>query len=205
MLLSRINELKYLQRKSSCVVLLNYLADHKNVEGEWHMESNLVFQAVVWYCNQEKVTSGVSIFDKCEEIIQDLRGIVALLEAERKCLLGPSCHPEYSRGSLLHLHDPLLCGCGTASCGREDLCLICTLSPHKEGGFFWGIPDALITLLKTLNWEDRALPKHFSLVLLSSPSSIKGKTNTIGLFRDFSIAPFFYSISLSCVNRNFSC
>lgn len=68
-------------------------------------------------------------------------------------------------GSLLCLQDPLLCGCGTASCGREDLCLICTLSPHKEGGFFWGIwmkviPDALITLLKTLNWEEGAVTKH---------------------------------------------
>lgn len=84
----------------------------------------------------KKVTSEVSIFDKHEEITCDLRGIVALLEAERKCLLGPSCHPEYSRGSLLCLRDPLLCGCGTASCGREDPCLICTLSPHKEGGFF---------------------------------------------------------------------
>lgn len=191
MLLSRINELKYLQRKSSCVVLLNYLADHKNVEGEWHMVRNLGCFRLLSDTVIKKVTSGFSVFDKCEEITRDLRGIVALLEAERKCLLGPSCHPEYSRGSLLRLHDPLLCGCGTASCGREDLCLICTLSPHKEGGFFWGIPDALITLLKTLNWEDRALPKHFSLVLLSSPSSIKGKTNTTGLFRDFSIAPFF--------------
>lgn len=61
----------------------------------------------------EKVTSEVSIFDKHKEITRDLR-VVALLEAERKCLLGPSCHPEYRRGSLLCLRDPLLCGCGTA-------------------------------------------------------------------------------------------
>lgn len=84
----------------------------------------------------KKVTSGVSIFVKHEEITLDLRGIVALLEAERKCLLRPSCHPAYSRGSLLCLRDPLLRGCGAASCGREGLCLICTLSPHKEGGLF---------------------------------------------------------------------
>lgn len=83
----------------------------------------------------EKVTSEVSIFDKHEEMTRDLKGVVALLEAERKCLLGPSCHPEYRRGSLLCLQDPLSCGCGTASWGREDLCLICTLSPHKEVGF----------------------------------------------------------------------
>lgn len=83
----------------------------------------------------EKVTSEVSIFDKREEITRDLRGVVALLEAERKCLLGPSRHPEYSRGRLLCLQDPLLGGCGAASWGREDLCLICTLSPRKEVGF----------------------------------------------------------------------
>lgn len=42
----------------------------------------------------KKVTSGVSVLDKREEITRDLRGIVPLQEAERKCLLGPSCHPE---------------------------------------------------------------------------------------------------------------
>lgn len=101
------------------------------------------------------MTSGVSVFDKCEEITRALRGTVALLEAERKCLLGPSCHPEYSRVGLLCLQDPFLHGGGAASCGREDLRLICILSPQKEGGFFWAvwikvIPDALIMFFKTL-------------------------------------------------------
>lgn len=136
--------------------MLNYLANHKNVEGKWHMVRNLGCFRLLSDTIIKKVTSRVSIFDKREEITCDFRGIVALLEAERKCLLGPSCHPEYSRGSLLCLQDPLLCGRGNALCGREGLFLICTLSPYKEGGFFWGtwmkvIPHALIRLLKTLN------------------------------------------------------
>lgn len=56
----------------------------------------------------KKVT--VWVFDKCEEITHDLRRTVALLEAERKCLMGPRCPLEYSKGSLLCLWDPLLCG-----------------------------------------------------------------------------------------------
>lgn len=71
-----------------------------------------------------------------------------LLEAQRRCLLGPSCPPENQV-----VQDPHLCGHGTAVCGREDLCPV---SPQGQGnGFFWGIwmkviSDALIMLTKNL-------------------------------------------------------
>lgn len=87
----------------------------------------LWFDAVIM-----KVTSGVLIFDKCEETPYDLRGVVALLVTEGKCLLGLSCHPECTGGSFFCLQDPLLCGCSTAICGREGLCLICSVS--SQGG-----------------------------------------------------------------------
>lgn len=75
-----------------------------------------------------KVTLWVSVLDKHEEITHDLSGIVPVLEAGRKCLLGPRCRPVYSWGSVLCLQDLLLYGCGIASCEMEDLCLICNLS-----------------------------------------------------------------------------
>lgn len=39
----------------------------------------------------KKVTSGVSVFEKHEELTGDSGGAVALLAAEGGCLLGPGC------------------------------------------------------------------------------------------------------------------
>lgn len=126
-----------------------------------------------------------------------------LLEAERRCLLGPSCPYEnwvVSFGCRIHpcVDMVLLC--------VEDLCLICALSLHKESGFFWGIwmkviPDALITLSENLT-EKTESPLFSGVFSLFDK---RKKETTAGLFRDFSIALFFYSVSLSCVNRNFFC
>lgn len=79
-----------------------------------------------------------------------MRVLVVLLEAQRRCLLGPSCPPENQV-----VQDPHLCAHGIV----EE---ICALSLHKENGFFWGtwmkvIPDALITLTKNLTEKTQSL------------------------------------------------
>ena len=100
----------------------------------------------------KKMTSGVSIFDKSEEITHDLREIAALLEARESACWG--------QAATLSTVGVACFACRIHSC--VDVVLlrvegeICTLSPHKERGFFWGIwmkviPDAVITLFKTLN------------------------------------------------------
>lgn len=207
MLLTKINELGYLQRNSSGLLNIS-LADHKNVEGKRHMVRNLGFFRQLSDVLIKKVT--VWIFDKCEEITLRLRRPVALLEAGRKCLMGPRCHPEYSKGSLLCLWDLLFCGLLHVEWKICAWSIQCPLT-RRVCFFFWCmwlkvVPDALITILKICNWKDRALLKLsslFSVVVFSLLNKRKKKTLP-GLLSGFSITPFFIPSSLSHVNRNFS-
>lgn len=87
-------------------------------------------------------------------------------------------------------------GHGTALCGREDLCLICALSLHKESGFLWGIwmkviPDALITLSKNLN-EKTESPLFFDIFCLLDTR----KTKTLQACSETSVLLYFCILSV---------
>lgn len=99
-------------------------------------------------------------------------------------------------------------GHGTASCGREDLCLICALSLHKESGVLWGvwmkvIPDALITVSKNLNekTESPLFSGIFSLLDTRKTKTLQAcsETSVLLYFCVLSVCPVLTGIFFFCI------